>query len=128
MWSSGSKEVNLHASANRLIFAIVNTRQPEEYNHVITNSVSVCRTNKTECYCRPTQHSLGLMCIHQCPHELPFIQVVVNHLIVMDQQPPVQCRIRCCIIMTIVKALVISTFIAWQDPRADSMRQILCSD
>ena len=29
------------------------------------------------------------MYIHQCPHELPFIHVVVNHFIAIDQQPRV---------------------------------------
>ena len=28
-----------------------------------------------------------VMYMHHCPHQLPFMQVVVNHFIVIDQQP-----------------------------------------
>ena len=62
---------------------------------------------------RATQICVGLMCIHQCPHELPFIQLVIYHFILINQQARVSMQNSLLYyIMTTVKALVISTYIA----------------
>ena len=58
------------------------------------------------------KHSARLSYIDQCPHGLPFIQVVVNRFIpIAINILEYKCRIRCCITVTIVKVLVISTYI-----------------
>ena len=66
---------------------------------------------RTEWIPDPTQHCVGLMWIHRCPHELPFLQVVVYHFILLDQKARALMQNSLLyFIMTIVKALVISTF------------------
>ena len=59
------------------------------------------------------KHSVRLSYIDQCPHGLPFIQVVVNHYFIPIAINILEykCRIRCFITVTRVKVSVISTYI-----------------